>query len=58
MTQSTQVDESVLRLGQQSFKQGLTSKNDNSIMGGNTSRSHISKADDPLKRSGAYKDEL
>jgi hypothetical protein len=58
VSQGTQIDESLLKQGPQSMKNTSVSKNENSFMVGNTSRSHISKVDDPLKRSGANKEDL
>ncbi len=41
VSQGTQIDESLLKQGPQSMKNTSVSKNENSFMVGNTSRSHI-----------------
>lgn len=58
VTQGTQVDESVFKQGLLGVKNTSVSKQENSFMGVNTSRSHISKVDEPLKKSEANKEDL
>lgn len=58
VSQGTQIDESVFKQGLLGAKNTSVSKQENSFMGVNTSRSHISKAEDPLKKSGANKEDL
>lgn len=58
VTQGTQIDESIFWQDQLSLKNTTISKHENSFMVGNTSRSHISKVDDPQKSIGANKEDL